>query len=685
MEGLNRIVAFLMQSLSTETTSQPSLALDLARSLDQQAPAQIFANLNTAFLIALAEDHHPQSQPAKAYLIKLASHAEWSPWATFYLHSLDLISTEIQQACQQDADLDNRFQQLSQTLAQTTPDNTAIAEAIWAVFFPEGVGIRGQKAQAIEQLRQQRMVTIQQLNPQPIDDPSQQILFTSNALLTTPLPGTDLSTFDADLQAQLTEAIAEPQLYWYDHPIPIGVPSENNEILYGLKHLNAAMEFEHQRHPDSVEKATCVLSVSVTHQRLQTLGKRYLKQVLADSDPLQHLNIFAFTEADTEALIHQVLLPIANHCCPDAEAEELLSVFGVDGRYGRHYSFLKAIAAIWQVLIDPAIQATFKIDLDQVFPQTELVEQTGASALEHLQTPLWGAAGIDHWGNPVELGMIAGALVNQKDIHQGIFTPDVTIPEGDLQPDEYVFFSKLPQAISTQAEMMTRYAPNARPDGTTTCLQRIHVTGGTNGIRVETLRRYQPFTPSFIGRAEDQAYILSALHHPQKLAYAHASGLIMRHDKEGFAQEAIAMAKVGKQIGDYVRILMFSAYAQALPLPTSEIKTITQPFTGGFISQLPVTVALLRFSLKVASLFQSGKTDEAVEFITTGVPQLQAALQFTQGNPSQLQRAYAQERRGWQLFYQALDAVEAGLQQQEPWALEVQAAAQKIVANCQVN
>jgi hypothetical protein len=465
----------------------------------------------------------------------------------------------------------------------------------------------------------------------------------------------------------------------------MGVPPENNEILYGLKHLNAAMEFEHQRQPDSVDKAPCVLSVSVTHQRLQTLGKRYLKQVLADSAPLQRLNIFAFTEADTEALVHHVLLPIVNHGCPETNAEELLSVFGVDGRYGRHYSFLKAIAAIWQVLIDPAIQATFKIDLDQVFPQADLVEQTGASALEHLQTPLWGASGIDRWGNPVELGMIAGSLVNQKDIHRGVFTPDVTIPEGDLQPDEYVFFSKLPQAISTEAEMMTRYAADAMPDGTTTCLQRIHVTGGTNGIRVEALRRHQPFTPSFIGRAEDQAYILSALHHPQKLAYAHASGLIMRHDKEGFAQEAIAMAKVGKQIGDYVRILMFSAYAKALPLPTRDIKTITQPFTGGFIAQLPVTVALLRFTLKVASLFQSGKTDEAMEFITTGLPQLQAALEFTQGNPNQLQRAYEQERKGWQLFYRALDAVEAGLKHQETWALEVQAVAQKIVANCQVN
>ena len=30
-------------------------------------------------------------------------------------------------------------------------------------------------------------------------------------------------------------------------------------------------------------------------------------------------------------------------------------VVGVDGRYGRHYSFLKAVAALWQVAVDPAV------------------------------------------------------------------------------------------------------------------------------------------------------------------------------------------------------------------------------------------------------------------------------------------------------------------------------------------
>ena len=59
------------------------------------------------------------------------------------------------------------------------------------------------------------------------------------------------------------------------------------------------------------------------------------------------------------------------------------------------------------------MRATFKIDLDQVFPQEELLETMGASAFELLCTPLWGAHGRDAQDRSVSLGMIAGALVNE--------------------------------------------------------------------------------------------------------------------------------------------------------------------------------------------------------------------------------------------------------------------------------
>ncbi|MGD1952930.1 MAG: hypothetical protein ACFB14_25285 [Leptolyngbyaceae cyanobacterium] len=678
MTALNPILNFLTQS-----AGNPAI-LPLELTVDQQDATSVLQSLNAAFLIVLAGEGHTSFSEAQTYLDKISDSPDWGKVAKFYTQSAQLITQELEQACDQNTTLKIQLDQMAATLEAAGGAPVATANAIWSALFPEGTDIWGHESERVATLRAKRTVAIDQLNPNPIENPAKQVLFTSNALLTMPLVSADLAGFDADFQAELADAADDPQVYWYDHPIPIGVSAESNEILYGLQHLNHAVEFENQQ-SGSTDKVNCVLSVSVTHERLQTLGKSYLKQVLAASEPLDQLNIFAFTETDTNTLLDNMLLPILEKSSSNEDAREMLSVFGVDGRYGRHYSFLKAIVALWNTLVDPKIKATFKIDLDQVFPQAELLEQTGATAFGHLKTPLWGATGKDSAGQPIELGMIAGALVNQRDIHKGVFTPDVTFPAAKLAPDEYVFFSKLPQALSTEAEMMTRYEAGTDFDGETKAIQRIHVTGGTNGMLVDSLRRYQTFTPSFIGRAEDQAYILSARGQQPNLGYAHASGLIMRHDKEGFAQEAIAMAKVGKQVGDYLRILLFSKYTDALPEVTDSIKADIDPFTGCFVSRLPITVAMLRFSLKVANLFNAGKSDEAAEFIHTGVFQLQEGFDFIQEEPSALQKTYEREKAGWQLFYQALDTVEKALQAGEPWALEVQETTQKIVENCLVN
>ena len=70
--------------------------------------------------------------------------------------------------------------------------------------------------------------------------------------------------------------IQEEQLYWYDHPVPIGVEPGHNEVLYGLQGLDDAVEFEKQRGTmDRNARVTCVLSVSVTHKGLQGLVKDY--------------------------------------------------------------------------------------------------------------------------------------------------------------------------------------------------------------------------------------------------------------------------------------------------------------------------------------------------------------------------------------------------------------------------
>ncbi|HDT12937.1 MAG TPA: hypothetical protein ENO03_01130 [Candidatus Aminicenantes bacterium] len=646
-------------------------------------------SLNAAFLILLQGPSHPDHARAGEYLEAARGSPDWDEAACFYLEGTAHIAEEIAEARRDDPGFAHRLESLTVWAAdpRNLTDGRKAAEAFWAVFFPEALGILSDRTGRLQALRARRRVSIDRPNPSPLADPARELLFTANALLTAPSEASDRGSpgIDEDLMRAARAAGREPQLFWYDHPIPLGGRPENNEILHGLGGLEEAFRFERERgRIDPGERPVCLLSVSVTHAGLHHLARRYIREEIGRRGGLSSLDLFAFTETDTRRIVADVLAPARARYLSSPPAEKELGVFGVDGEYGRHYSFLKAVAAFWSVLVDSRVRATFKIDLDQVFPEQELVAETGRSAFEHFLTPLWGALGRDALGRPVELGMIAGALVNACDIAGSLYTPDVPFPDRDPSYDEFVFCGAMPQALSTEAEMMARYGRGG-PDGQEACLERVHVTGGTNGILVDSLRRHRPFTPSFVGRAEDQAYILSALGGDgPRLAYLHQDGLVMRHDKDVFAREAVAAARLGKLIGDYVRILYFSAYARVVAKDVRELKDRIDPFTGCFVSAIPATVVHLRFALKAASLFAAGDDADGDRFVREGASRIRKALAFACGEDSALRRTYLAERAGWDLFYATLAALEGALSREDPFARGLRERARAIVENCRI-
>lgn len=657
--------------------------------IDAADEISILKSLNAAFLIALIGEQHPLYNQAVHFISRIKEKSQWKDIAEFYDRGVNLIYKEIETVCEGD----NKFyEQLNSLYGWISNDSNSgnvdeTIEKVWTVFFPEGSGIFRNEHDRIQELRKKRIIRLTELNKSPVTNPIEQILFTSNILLTIP-PKTDKISnlpLSEDLKIKLQDITDEPQLYWYDHPVQIGVKLQNNEILYGLQNLQRALKYEQEKGLVwKNSRLTCALSVSVTHKGLQNIAKKYIKEELDKSGGLGLLDIYIFTEIDTRRIIDEVFKPTAKKYLQIDYSENMFSIFGVDGEYGRHYNFLKVIAALFNIFINPDLKGTFKIDLDQVFPQAELVEQTGVSAFTHLMSELWGANGVDHWGEPVELGMIAGVLVNQRDIDKSIFTPDVDFPGSPQSPDEYIFMSTLPQALSTQAEMMTQYNSDEL-DGKNNCIQRIHVTGGTTGILVKDLVKYHPFVPSFIGRAEDQAYILSNLvRSGRKIAYLHKSGLIMRHDKEAFAQEAIKSSYAGKLISDYIRILYFSEYANVLTENVSEIKKFVDPFTGCFISRIPITVTLLRFALKTGSFFESLKNEEGVDFVRSGAKRINKALSFIEGENSMLKKQFKKEQFEWELFYKTLSKIEEGLKENDSFAHSLRDKMHSIIQSCKI-
>ncbi len=577
--------------------------------------------------------------------------------------------------------------------SSASPWDTSAQKAVWGFLFPEGASCLDDPDQTVSDLRAQRTIRVEDLNPQPIADPISEMLFTSNILLTLPsdLTAMDDLPFSSALRDQIKTIANEEQEYWFDHPIPLDIETDANEIIYGLRGLNEAVAFE-KAHGNAAADArlACALSVSVTHRGLKTVARDYLQEAFASAPDMPHLDVYVFSEAATDRLIEEVLAPAAEQYLGEEDVELLRRVFGVDGEYGRHYSFLKSVSALWHVLVDQRVRATFKFDLDQVFPQPQLVEEGGGSAFEHFRSPLWGAMGNDVDGRAVELSMLAGALVNEKDIARGLFTPDVTRPAEIPGGEAVAFFNRLPMALSTEAEMMTRYTGTAdNPDGQHSCLHRIHVTGGTNGILVDALRRHRPFTPTFIGRAEDQAYLLSVIFaEPASLRYVHSAGLIMRHDKDAFASLAIEAAKVGRFVGDLVRTLYFSHYVKTLPWPDDQIKKTIDPFTGCFASHIPTTLVALRLTLRVGELLTDGDPQaraEAVDLMQMAADRLDPLIRRLRETPQALADELAEQRAGWDLFYDVLNTLEKGIVEGDQKAFVLRDAARQVVEACRID
>jgi hypothetical protein len=643
-------------------------------------------NLILSFLRLLSGTDIPGFKESRDCLKNIAG-PDQERAAIFFSSAFELIFEEIEAAYQRDPDFREDFDGLYDSVTEGTllSDADAAQNKIWGLFFPEGASAL-KPAEHIALLREKRRVRITLLNNDPVSSPGREVLFTSNALFTTgPGSATGAAETGDRIANELWSGEDGEQIYWYDHPIPVGIEPERNELLHGIRNLSRALEFEERTGAkEPGRNIDFVLSVSATHPGLNRVARKWIESEISRAGGAPGINLYVFTEDDTVRIMDEILIPAVERFMEKRETGPLREVFGVDGEYGRHYSFLKAIARFWSVLVSPEIRATFKIDLDQAFPQEELAAHTGLSAFRHLSTSLWGAQGIDSGGNRVYLGMIAGGLVNRRDIGSSLFHPDVKLPEGDPSYDERIFRSAVPQAVSTEAEMMTRYGPGMPFDGTATCIQRVHVTGGTNGILVEALRRYRPFALSHTGRAEDQAYLLSILFTPSDrefLRYVHEPGLIMRHDADLFAGEMTRRERNGTIIGDYIRTLFFSLYAAVLPWPAGSIKDAVDPFTGCFISRIPVTLVCLRFCFKALSLLCSSGTGDGMHFFHEGVSRLSPMIGDFRLQAGFFRETYEREKRGWDLYYDILDALERKIGDGDLYAIRLRDKAGDIIRN----
>ena len=112
------------------------------------------------------------------------------------------------------------------------------------------------------------------------------------------------------------------------------------------------------------------------------------------------------------------------------------------------------------------------------------------------------------------------------------------------------------------------------------------------------------------------------------------------------------------------------------------VKAILDPFTGCFVSRLPVTVVMLRFALRLAQAFDDGRGPLGVEMAEIGARRLSEALDFTGGDA--LRSVVERERAAWNDYYDVLDALERAIAAGDPFALDIRERAREIVAGARV-
>ena len=162
-----------------------------------------------------------------------------------------------------------------------------------------------------------------------------------------------------------------------------------------MENLDNALAFEVQRNNiDKFDKITLVLSVSVTHKGLERIALKYIKSIIKKHLKLKHIDLFLYDE-DTCSKITSSIFP---------DKDQTNNIMGVNGNYGRHFTFLKYILLLWNKFVDSKMRYSFKIDLDQIFDQEVLLETTGFSIFEIFKNQkYWGGTATDQDGYNLSL------------------------------------------------------------------------------------------------------------------------------------------------------------------------------------------------------------------------------------------------------------------------------------------
>lgn len=479
-------------------------------------------------------------------------------------------------------------------IIESATDNNIRAKAITEIWAPE-------TAMHNDEILPAWKLSSVQANTHPYKP--EEILLQLNGLYTLPEDVPDSLPGNIRDEWNRIKDISDDIFYEYDHPVPIFCPDTTHELVACLHELDLEIGFEKEQAVfDDQYKVPVVISVSVTHPRLDHLCVMWLKTILGEKK-YKHLNLFILSEKSTTHLKNILGFQPGEN-----------SVFSVSGKYANHFNTLK----YFQLIMGKThgIRAGFKLDSDEGIRSRDLYSVTGTTWFNTMCHHYWGGTAEDAWGTHVYIGVNEGEYVNEKDIkahgyENSLRLPDVIFDGTYVSPD--IFFHKgIAHACATSLY-------NKAGEKLEDFISHPVVKGGGYGIDNYALKKFVPFTLSLVGRAEDQQFYLSGL--ARGVCGIFTPDLRIAHYKQSLAASE-STTEVSRFIGDMFRLVIFKEIVGFLG-----VKGKINPMPGVFAGDLARVQAFFSILYKSYAYCHRGDIEKGDLLFRRGIDELAHLMQ----------------------------------------------------------
>ena len=448
-----------------------------------------------------------------------------------------------------------------------------------------------------------------------------------------------LYTMPEELPASLPKHLAEEwegiksnlnRIADYDHPVSIFADDASHELITCLTELDRDIAFEKERGVlPKDHKLLVLISISVTHDRLDTLATHWIEWLLREKR-FGHLSYLLLSEAAINNIKKKLL-------------KKDIPVFSVFGKYAKHFNALKYT----QLILEKGygIRAGFKLDTDEGIRSEDLHHARGRTWFQILCHDLWGGTGVDCHGREVELGINEGEYIKGTDIDEFGYAASLRMPEVKYPPSfisSSIFFNK-PFAQARGTELYNRF------DRLDDHISHPLVKGGGYGISNDALRRFTPFTLSEVGRAEDQQFYfygltkgLRGIFHPD-LRIAHYKSTVATSERKTAAT---------RLLGDMYRLIIFEHLVSLMG-----VKDDIDPFPGIFAGGLARAQAFFTLLYRAYEFCTKGEEENARFLLSTGIDELEELKEEIASG--KIKVLLEEEALQWKEFVDTVERLEA--------------------------